>query len=59
MYDRVKSVNQNEEYLPKITGMLIDLEVLNIDEILEIIEDDDSLAERIEEAIDVLTHNDN
>jgi len=55
MYERVKSKHEGEpEQLPKITGMLIDLEVLDLDEILEIIGNDDVLAERIEEAIEVL-----
>lgn len=55
MYERVKSKHSGEaEQLPKITGMLIDLEVLDLDEILEIIANDDVLQERIEEAIEVL-----
>lgn len=55
MYERVKSMHHGEpEQLPKITGMLIDLEVLDLDEILEIIGSDDVLQERIEEAIEVL-----
>lgn len=55
MYLRVKKFKQDENLLPKITGMLIDLEVLDYDEIVEIIENDESLQERIEEAIDVIT----
>jgi polyadenylate-binding protein len=35
---------------PKITGMLIDLSVLEVTEILEFLEDPDLLAERVEEA---------
>ena len=58
MYQRVKSANPSDDLIPKITGMLIDLEVLNIEEILEIIENDESLKERIDEAIDVLENND-
>jgi RNA recognition motif-containing protein len=58
MYHRVKSVNNDEEKIPKITGMLIDREVLQLDEILEIIENDDTLEERINEALDVLANND-
>ena len=55
MYERVKSKHNGEpEQLPKITGMLIDLEVLDLDEILEIIANDEVLQERIEEAIEVL-----
>jgi len=39
-----------ESIAPKITGMLIDLDVLEIDEIFEFLEDKDLLHERIEEA---------
>jgi polyadenylate-binding protein len=39
-----------ESIAPKITGMLIDLDVLEIEEIFEFLEDKDLLHERIEEA---------
>ncbi len=55
MYMRVKKFNTDETMVPKITGMLIDLEVLDYDEIVEIIENDESLKERIDEAIDVIS----
>lgn len=57
MYNRVRSVQKNEQLIPKITGMLIDTDVLEFDEILEIIEDDNALKERIEEAIEVINEN--
>lgn len=57
MYNRVKSFEKNEQLIPKITGMLIDTEVLEFEEILEIIENDKSLKERIEEAIEVINEN--
>ena len=57
MYQRVKSVQKDEELIPKITGMLIDTEVLEFDEIMEIIEDEKALKERIEEAIEVIKEN--
>ena len=53
MYQRVKQFNSDEKLVPKITGMLIDLDVLELDEILEIIESDENLQERIAEAIEV------
>jgi polyadenylate-binding protein len=40
---------------PKITGMLIDLSVLEVTEILEFLEDPELLAERVEEAKGLLT----
>ena len=57
MYQRVESSHNDPDALPKITAMLIDQDVLTLDEILEIIENDESLKERIEEAIDVLEEN--
>lgn len=57
MYQRVRSVQKDDNLIPKITGMLIDTEVLEFDEILEIIENDAALKERIEEAIEVINEN--
>lgn len=37
--------------------MLIDLDVLELDEIMEILVDDKSLSERIQEAIEVINDN--
>lgn len=57
MYARVRSMQKDESLIPKITGMLIDTEVLEFEEILEIIEDDKALKERIDEAIEVINDN--
>ena len=57
MYARVRSMQKDESLIPKITGMLIDTEVLEFEEILEIIEDDKALKERIDEAIEVINEN--
>jgi len=57
MYSRVKSIQKDETLIPKITGMLIDTEVLEFEEILKIIEEDNILKERIEEAIEVINDN--
>jgi len=43
-----------ESIAPKITGMLIDLDVLEIQEIFEFLEDRDLLNERIEEAKELI-----
>ena len=51
-YEAGKEVSK--ELFPKITGMLIDLEVLDFDEILEIFIDDRALSDRIYEAVDVI-----
>lgn len=58
MFRRVKSKCQIEEFVPKITGMLIDEEFLNLKEILDIIENDQELTERINEAMDILKNPD-
>jgi len=43
-----------ESIAPKITGMLIDLDVLEISEIFEFLEDHDLLKERITEAKELI-----
>jgi polyadenylate-binding protein len=59
MYKRVKNALKDETLVPKITGMLIDSDVLDFEEILEIIEDNKALEERIKEAIEVINANEN
>lgn len=60
MYKRISgfefdpSKQVNKELFPKITGMLIDLEVLDFEEILEIFLENKSLGDRIYEAVDVI-----
>ena len=46
--------NEAPELAPKITGMLIDLDVLEVGEIVELLEDEDLLRERIQEAKDLI-----
>jgi len=45
-----------ENVAPKITGMLIDLDVLEINDIFEFLEDRDLLDERIKEASELVTN---
>lgn len=59
MYKRIFSIFKDEELIPKITGMLIDTEVLDFEEILEIIVEENALRERIDEAIEVINENNN
>jgi polyadenylate-binding protein len=55
MYQRVNESGIAEnEMVPKITGMLIDLEILEYEEIIEILENNESLKDRIAEAIEVM-----
>merc|ERR1711988_537023 len=54
MYPLVEANVSNPEHVPKITGMLIDLEVLRASEIVEIMENQDALKERIDEAIGII-----
>jgi len=41
-------------YAPKITGMLVDFDVLTVQDILEMLEDDVVLEERIKEAVELI-----
>lgn len=58
MYHKVvESGLASKELAPKITGMLIDLDILDISEIIEIMENKESLIERINEALEVINSN--
>jgi hypothetical protein len=54
MYNKVNELSPPTDLIPKITGMLIDLEVLSIEEIIEILEKKELLAERMHEAIKII-----
>lgn len=55
MYYRVANLeNVQKELVPKITGMLIDLEVLELSDIVEILHIDDVLVERVNDAISII-----
>merc|ERR1719235_1283720 len=54
MYPLVEANVSNPDHVPKITGMLIDLEVLRASEIVEIMENQEALKERIDEAIGII-----
>lgn len=53
LYPKV-SKHTTPELAPKITGMLIDLSVLEVQEILEFLEDDSVLQERVQEAAELI-----
>lgn len=58
MYHKVmESGLSNKDLAPKITGMLIDLDILEITEIIEIMENKESLNERVNEALEVINSN--
>lgn len=48
---------QQRDYVPKITGMLIDFSVFEVDDILELFEDNEVLQERVQEAVDLILQN--
>lgn len=55
MYNRVLSSGLTEKDLvPKITGMLIDLDILDYEEIIDILVNEESLKDRINEAVEVI-----
>lgn len=55
MYYRVAEKNTVDKSLvPKITGMLIDLEVLELADIIEILTKDKALEERIADALEII-----
>ena len=48
---------KDKEFVPKITGMLIDFSVFEVDDILELFEDKEALQERVQEAVDLIMQN--
>ena len=54
LYPQVKEQVDDDRLTPRITGMLIDLEVFEISDILEIINSKELLKERVQEAIDLI-----
>ena len=48
-----------EDLAPKITGMLIDFEVFEVSEILEFVDNEELLNERVQEAIELINQNTN
>lgn len=61
MVEKLVPEDQNSQanLAPKVTGMLIDLEVFEVPEIIEFIEDEASLKERVFEAVDLLKNEEN
>jgi len=53
LFPQIKAIS-GESFAPKITGMLIDLSVLEVTEILEFLENPDLLSERVTEAMDLI-----
>lgn len=55
MYNRVLGSGlTDKDLVPKVTGMLIDLDILDYEEIIDILVNDESLRERISEAVEVI-----
>lgn len=57
MFYRVSQIPNDASIIPKITGMLIDLEVLELEDIIEILTDDSILQERVNDAIAIINEN--
>lgn len=56
---RLAGTPNGEQLTPRVTGMLIDLDVLNIDDIIESIQNGELLNQRIKEAIELINEADN
>lgn len=54
MYYRVATQTVDKDLVPKITGMLIDLEVLDLTDVIEILTSEESLKTRVDDAIKVI-----
>jgi hypothetical protein len=54
LYPKIKEIVKDDSLVPKLTGMLIDFEVLGIPDIRHMIESTDELKGRVEEAIEIV-----
>ena len=54
MYPKVQEKCDDHAKVSKITGMLIDLEILELEEIVDILNNEEALEERIKEALEVI-----
>lgn len=54
MYPKILNKNMDPSKVSKITGMLIDLDILELEEIIDILQNEASLKERIKEALEVI-----
>lgn len=55
MFYRITQINKApQDLIPKITGMLIDLEVLELADIIEILENDEILNDRVKDATAII-----
>lgn len=54
LFPLVEKASGSGELAPKITGMLIDFDVFEVSEILEFLENEELLKERIKEAEDLI-----
>lgn len=55
MYKRIQSLNiLDKDKLSKVTGMLIDEQILKISKMIQILTNDDSLNEKVQEALEII-----
>jgi polyadenylate-binding protein len=54
LFPLVKKVAEEESIAPKITGMLIDFEVFDVSDILEFLDNEEQLRERVSEAEELI-----
>ena len=59
MFSKIQKTNAvDSENISKVTGMLIDLDILDYEEIIDMLEHEESLKERIVEALEVINDSD-
>jgi hypothetical protein len=56
LFPKIKALLKgNDENAPKITGMLIDFEVFEVSDIIEFLESNEALMERVKEAEELIS----
>jgi len=54
LFPRVEKCAKEKTFVPKITGMLVDFDVFEVNEIMEFLENETILTERVREAEELL-----
>jgi len=57
LYPKIKQIINDDNVVPKVTGMLVDLECLSTQDIRNMIESYDELKTRVAEALEIIAEN--
>ena len=59
IFERVQKLDLQTDKAQKVAGMLSDLEIMEVEEIIEMLKDEDNLKSYVDEALEVLKETEN